>query len=72
MKEFKTIEEHDEFLLSEFKWLRNNVAYGVVVWDDLTNSQSVVLQVLEGGVILDNDYLSGARHLWEINKINNE
>lgn len=39
---------------------------GDVVFDDLTNQNSTVLEVVDNGVILDNDYLGGARHMWEI------
>ena len=39
---------------------------GDKVWDDLTNSETTVLEVLLRAYKLDNDYLEGYRFAWEV------
>jgi len=41
---------------------------GDKVWDDLTGTEAVVLQVLLRAYFLDNDYLGGGRFAWEVSK----
>lgn len=41
---------------------------GDKVWDDLTSSEAVVVEVLLRAYKLDNDYLEGYRNSWEISK----
>ena len=41
---------------------------GDIVWDDLTNKEAVVEQVLGrlGVILVDKSWLDGGRHAWEI------
>ena len=41
---------------------------GDKVWDDLTNSEATVAEVLLRAYRLDNDYLEGMRFAWEVSK----
>lgn len=41
---------------------------GDKVWDDLTNSEATVTEVLLRAYKLDNDYLGGMRFSWEVSK----
>lgn len=44
---------------------------GDKVWDDLTNSEATVAEVLLRAYRLDNDYLEGMRFAWEVSKSKN-
>jgi len=46
---------------------------GDIVWDDLTQTKACVERVTEDergnvGIWLDNDYLEGGRHPWEVSE----
>lgn len=41
---------------------------GDKVWDDLTGTETTVLEVLFRAYKLDNDYLEGMRFAWEVSK----
>jgi hypothetical protein len=41
---------------------------GDKVWDDLTGTEATVTEVLLRAYKLDNDYLEGYRHSWEVSK----
>ncbi len=55
----------------------NSLVIGSVVFDDLTFKESVIIKILidsnnNMGYILDNDYLEGKRHPWEISVLKEE
>lgn len=45
---------------------------GDKVWDDLTSSEATVVEVLLRAYKLDNDYLEGMRHSWEVSRIRDD
>jgi hypothetical protein len=62
---------HDEY--SEMLFFPKE---GDIVWDDLTASKAKIIKVsVDRGCVgywLDNDYLGGGRHPWEISKTKEE
>lgn len=41
---------------------------GDKVWDDLTGTEAIVVEVFLRAYKLDNDYLGGMRFSWEVSK----
>ncbi len=63
MKKYTIHEEFDSF----------DISIGDEVHDDLTSKRSKIINITEDpkgnfGIWLDNDYLGGGRHPWEISK----